>query len=224
MSGEGRKKKPGMGGGCEHFNSPPEYLGRVRLVFSPGLVALPDAIDLDPCSNGGSVVGAKRCYTREQNGLDRRRSPWFGNVYINGPFNRLLPWALRGVEEWDAGNVQSLLYVTPLTAARWFQVLATRCTLWGIHRHRVPFLINGVPMTQPRFDCVSFYFGPLPDRFRLAFRSECLILPPAEDWIACESCGAVVLLGACQRCGAGPRLEIAPPLRARRGRRERRAA
>lgn len=56
--------------------------------------ALPKKLDLDPCSNPYSIVKAKTKYMRE-NGDDGLLLPWFGLMYVNGPFSKLLPWAER---------------------------------------------------------------------------------------------------------------------------------
>lgn len=54
--------------------------------------ALPKKLDLDPCSNPYSIVKAKATYQleRSENGCEL---PWFGLVYVNGPYSELLPWA-----------------------------------------------------------------------------------------------------------------------------------
>jgi hypothetical protein len=57
-------------------------------------LALPKKLDLDPCSNPFSIVKAKTKYMRE-NGDDGLALPWFGLMYVNGPFSKLLPWAER---------------------------------------------------------------------------------------------------------------------------------
>ncbi len=61
---------------------------------TPGPIAraLPKRLDLDPCSNPHSIVKAKTKYMLEagQNGLEL---PWFGLVFVNGPYSDLLPFA-----------------------------------------------------------------------------------------------------------------------------------
>lgn len=51
-------------------------------------------VDLDPCSNPRSAVRAKKKYSIEagQNGI---LLPWFGLVYVNGPYSDLTPFAQK---------------------------------------------------------------------------------------------------------------------------------
>ena len=73
------------------------------------LTALLPHVDLDPCGNARSTVRARKTYSLER-GEDGLALPWFGMVYVNGPFSDLLPWADRLYETyrqtdgvWSAG-------------------------------------------------------------------------------------------------------------------------
>lgn len=59
--------------------------------------ALPH-VDVDPCSNPYSSIRADTTYMLE-NGQDGLLLPWFGLLYVNGPFSKLLPWAERLASE-----------------------------------------------------------------------------------------------------------------------------
>lgn len=63
-------------------------------------LALPH-VDVDPCSNPNSVIRADTTYMLEldQDGLVL---PWFGLVFVNGPYSKLLPWAERLASELHA--------------------------------------------------------------------------------------------------------------------------
>lgn len=56
-------------------------------------LALPH-VDVDPCSNPYSSVRADTTYMLEA-GQDGLSLPWFGLVFVNGPYSKLLPWAAR---------------------------------------------------------------------------------------------------------------------------------
>ncbi len=67
------------------WNTPEEILAPVRTLFG-------GSIDLDPCSNDGSIVGASVEYRLPEN--DGLRDPWFTEgvrtVYVNPPFGAYL--------------------------------------------------------------------------------------------------------------------------------------
>lgn len=58
------------------------------------LTALLPYVDLDPCSNSHSTVRARQTYSLEA-GQDGLALPWFGTVYVNGPYANLMPWAMK---------------------------------------------------------------------------------------------------------------------------------
>lgn len=62
--------------------TPPEILEAVREVFS-------GEIELDPCSNGSSQVGAKRVYTLPEH--DGLIEPWDAKtIFVNPPYGRTM--------------------------------------------------------------------------------------------------------------------------------------
>lgn len=58
------------------------------------LAALLGEFDLDPCSNDRSHVRAGVRLSLEQ-GHDGLTAPWFGSVFVNGPYSDPLPWCRR---------------------------------------------------------------------------------------------------------------------------------
>ncbi len=64
--------------GDPEYYTPPEVIEAARELFG-------GVIDLDPasCKVANSVVKARRCYTKEQDGLTKQ---WRGNVWLNPPY------------------------------------------------------------------------------------------------------------------------------------------
>ncbi len=82
--------------------------------------ALPD-VDLDPCSNHRSTVRAGETYSIES-GLDGLELPWFGLVFVNGPYSNLLPWARKLVAERENVTGAGFLVNTD-SSTMWWRVL-----------------------------------------------------------------------------------------------------
>jgi hypothetical protein len=90
--------------------------------------ALGVEFDLDPASpvDGGSVVPARRVYTREDDGLVQ---PWSGFVWVNPPFSNTTPWADRFMANPDGG-----LFLGPFANAKWTQMMLRSCELVWLMR------------------------------------------------------------------------------------------
>lgn len=87
------------------------------------LTALLPFHDLDPCSNPNSTIPARVTYSLEagQNGLEL---PWFGLVWINGPYSNLLPWAIKLEQEKRIGNVTGAAFLINADhSTRWWKRL-----------------------------------------------------------------------------------------------------
>jgi hypothetical protein len=79
--------------------------------------ALP-RVDLDPCSNPYSTVSAETVYMLEA-GQDGLELPWFGLVWINGPYSDLEPWARKLDREYPKLDGCAFLVNTSNTPAWW---------------------------------------------------------------------------------------------------------
>lgn len=71
--------------------------------------------DLDPCSpthnKRTAPVRAKTYYTIEDNGLDL---PWFGSVYMNPPYGRMIKhWIEKANDEVQEGNADTVVALLP---------------------------------------------------------------------------------------------------------------
>jgi len=98
--------------------------------FTPGFIIAAarrvlDWIDLDPasCAQANKVVGAKRFYTREQDGL---KSQWIGRVWMNHPFGRESNplWIRKLLEAHGRQEVPAAICITyACTSESWFKML-----------------------------------------------------------------------------------------------------
>jgi transcriptional regulator with XRE-family HTH domain len=122
---------------------------------SPGFVAqvkhvLGD-IELDPCGHEDDHVGARRRYTKADEGLARS---WNAEtVYTNPPYASWTAWLRRAQQAWETGEAEHILMLVPArTAAHSFHhacstgahcyVLRGRVQFWtatGPHEYVAPF-------------------------------------------------------------------------------------
>lgn len=98
--------------------------------------------DLDPCCDGAHNARADAWYTPESDGL---RHPWYGNVFVNPPYDRVSPakWAQKIVREVASRRVRTVAVLTPArTDTRWWWILAD-------HSQRVRLLQGRVYHVHP---------------------------------------------------------------------------
>lgn len=94
-------------------------------------------VDLDPCSNAQSTVRAKTAYSLDA-GQDGLALPWFGLVYVNGPFSDLLPWATKLHAEIRNIHGAAFLVNTDSSTA-WWRALARLLTWRFDFNRRIQF-------------------------------------------------------------------------------------
>lgn len=127
----GRLNSGVMASKNSHHCTPPVVLDRVRLV---------DEIGLDPCSNSGSIVGARVSYDLER-GEDGLVLPWrgFGLVFKNPPYgDQIVPFIQRAMEYGTRG-VEIVGLVPGRIDTAWFRMLRT-CTVLLAWNGRLQFL------------------------------------------------------------------------------------
>ncbi len=87
--------------------------------------ALPE-FDLDPASNERSTVKAVKSawLSRGEDGL---AVPWWGSVFLNGPYSDMRPWTTKANNEWDAGRLNEAVFLVKLDpTTRWWSELVSR--------------------------------------------------------------------------------------------------
>jgi transcriptional regulator with XRE-family HTH domain len=89
--------------------------------FMASIYAAFGVIDLDPCGHVLSPVVAKRRILLSEGG-DGLADDWSGRVaFVNPPFSELLTWLRRAHDQWQAGNVQTVVCLVPVrTDSKWF--------------------------------------------------------------------------------------------------------
>jgi len=165
-------------------NTPPLVLELVRGVM--------DEIDIDPCSNPGSITGARKEFWLQQyqeaylalseerknrvfvgNGL---RAVWGGRAYVNPPFDHLTRWVRKCAGEHEVRGSEIVLLSPARTDVRWFhEVVVPTATAVCLWKGRFTFLGEeyGCPF-PPMFT----YWGPHVRRFRETFGPHGLIFRP----------------------------------------------
>lgn len=125
-------------------------------------------IDLDPCSNESSIVGARENWISPEK--DALRDLWSGNVYVNPPYSRehnlnfSLAW-VRNTLETEA----QIALVPAATGTAWFRNYAQFSTCVAFVG-RVRFI--GAEAVTP-FDLALVYYGGHKKTFeRALFNSE----------------------------------------------------
>lgn len=126
-------------------------------------------IDLDPCSNGTSIVGARRTIEPPGDGLSEA---WSGRVFVNPPFVDMSLWMDKCVKESQRAEIV-LLAPSRTDTLAWHRTLPTAnaVCMW---RGRLRF--GGAPAPCP-FPTAFLYWGLDVEGFDRAFGEYGLVLP-----------------------------------------------
>lgn len=142
------------------WNTPPKYVQLISKFFDGN-------IDLDPCSNSGSLVEASIKYILPQDGL---KEPWdYNTIFINPPYGRdkqrrtsIYNWISKSVDSYLKNKNHILLLIPVATNTRHFKELIfkhasnicfledTRLKFWSDGKEDK----KGAPMA-----CCIVYFG-----------------------------------------------------------------
>jgi len=159
------------------WNTPPKYVKLIEEFFGE--------IELDPCSNDGSMINATIKYILPTNGL---LESWnYKKIFINPPYGRdvenktsIYDWIKKGVDVNKNGS--ELLYLIPVaTNTRHFKDLIFKyaCGICFLNDTRLKFWSEGkedkkgAPMS-----CCIVYFGDDYKRFEKIFgnNGKCFII------------------------------------------------
>ena len=143
------------------YGTPPRILDPVRSYFG-------GEIGLDPCTSAENPVGARRFFTKKENGL---LQPWSAHrgrfapntVFVNPPFVDLYPWIAKCIQETIIGHrIILIASATGRQSTRDWNILyrcgqlRTRIEIEG----RVAFLdADGIPQTSNNMPSVLFFLG-----------------------------------------------------------------
>lgn len=156
----------------QSWGTPEKYVTAVKRVFG-------GEIDLDPCSNQFSIVGATTEYRLpDQDGL---KEPWdFPRIFVNPPYGRdkergtsIRDWLARCETGSQSGSQVIALVPVATNTTHWkrhvFPCAASICFLADT---RLKFLVDGqsggkgAPMA-----CAMIYWGGNPTGFDYEFRN-----------------------------------------------------
>ena len=128
-------------------------------------------VDLDPCGNKRSLVGARHQYLLPHK--DGLHSPWMGKVFVNPPFDNVGDWLEKAWIESQVdrprGQAYECIFLMPSrTDTRSWQAYAATAKAICFWAGRITF--HGAPASAP-FPTAFLYWGPGEgmDRFMMAF-------------------------------------------------------
>ena len=130
----------------ESWNTPPVVLSAITRALG--------AIELDPCSNTGSIVPARIAWILERDGDSLARS-WrsssssssrrssSGLVYVNPPYASIAEWIAKCAAEALEHRLELLALVPARTETRWWNAAIDSGAIPGFWRGRLQFLSTG---------------------------------------------------------------------------------
>lgn len=134
------------------WNTPKKYCDVVKDFF--------EEIDLDPCSNDGSILECKiRYQLPEQNGLTL---PWRHHTFVNPPYGTGIKlWFEKAYLEYQNGNEILMLVPVATNTSHWKEWVYNKATaICFLYDTRLKFRVNGsednkgAPMA-----CCFIYYG-----------------------------------------------------------------
>ena len=139
--------------------TPSQYIEAAREVMG--------SIDLDPASNdfANETVKATKYYTEETDGL---KQEWFGNVWLNPPYQTALIQAFA--DKLNASNFnQAIVLVNNATETQWFRNLVKKASAIMFPSGRIRYVKrdgeHGTPLQGQAF----IYYGDGAERFAEVF-------------------------------------------------------
>jgi ParB family chromosome partitioning protein len=152
----------------KEYYTPKEYADAARAVMGK--------IDLDPASCGEAQknIGAKKYYTKEDDGLTQ---DWSGRIWLNPPYSKTegesnqAIWSRRLIENYESGKVtQAVLLVKAALGYKWFEELWDIAPAVCFARDRLSFILeDGTDDGQSKQGTAFFYFGNNVEKFIKTF-------------------------------------------------------
>ena len=138
-----------------------------RSVLDPIDAFWPDGIDLDPCGDTNSLVGARNTIVPPDDGLSVDWS-WAKTIWLNPPYSReQVPKWLQKMTDAQCSGAEGLALLKHDHTTEWWRKYVrprARCE-WG---RRVSFIC---PQGESAiFPSTLVYFGNEPERFYFKFR------------------------------------------------------
>jgi hypothetical protein len=141
-------------------------------------------VDLDPCSNAQSVVGAHYNYfapgeAPPSQGEDGLAHYWFGRVYVNPPYGRDLPaWVRHAVQEYACGHAEAILMLIPANVDTrvWQDLIFPRAARIAFLAGRVRFVGAAASAPMPVALVLFTPSQELCDRFDRVLRPHAAVL------------------------------------------------
>jgi hypothetical protein len=118
-------------------------------------------IDLDPCSDPGKNIQAKRHFLKEDDGLSRDwcnpdGSP--ANVFVNPPFSETAKWVEKAIVEQEKGHIANLVFLSKFDSrVRWFESLMEKSDLFLLVKGYT--IYEGNDGNPALFSTVLWFFG-----------------------------------------------------------------
>ena len=113
--------------------TPPEFAEHIYAAFGE--------IGLDPCAHALSPVVANRRIMLSEGGDGLTDASSGGLAFMNPPFSALLIWLKRAFEQWQAGNIETVVCLVPvLSDSAWFHETLSSVANIYLLQGRIRFL------------------------------------------------------------------------------------
>jgi hypothetical protein len=128
-------------------------------------------IDLDPCSDPGKNIQAKRHFLKEDDGLTKDwcnpdGSP--ADIFVNPPFSETAKWVEKAIEEKSKGHIANLVFLSKFDSrVRWFESLMEKSDLFLLVKGYTSY--EGNDGNPALFSTVLWFFGERKGMFEDTF-------------------------------------------------------
>ena len=151
------------------WNTPPKYVDRIKEMLGK--------IELDPCSNDLSIVGAETEFILPTDGLSMEWN--YKTIYVNPPYGRgglnkttIKDWVTKSNETFKKYHNEILMLIPVATnTSHYKEVIFKESTgLCFLEDTRLKFMINGeVSKKGSPMSCAIIYWGKDYDKFEEVF-------------------------------------------------------